>query len=76
MTERVTPAKLRADADREVAAIGSRRVRLLAELEAVEAELRPVVRRAVECEVSQRRISALTGLSTTTIGKWLKEKAG
>ena len=52
--------------------LGQRRIDLLAQLEDVESQLRPVVREAVRVEVSQRRISALTALSTTTIGKWTR----
>lgn len=73
VTDDVTPARLRAQAEERLRPLGQRRIRLLAELEEVERELRPVVRDAVRVEVSQRRISALTALSTTTIGKWSRE---
>jgi Trp operon repressor len=53
--------------------LGQRRIRLLAELEEVESQLRPIVQEAVRVEVSQRKISAMTALSTTTIGKWSRE---
>lgn len=70
VTENVTPAQLRAEAEEKVRPLGQRRIRLLTELEGLEAELRPVVRDAVRAEVSQRKLSAMTGLSTTTIAKW------
>ena len=72
MTDDVTPARLRAQAEGKVRPLGQRRIKLLADLEALEAELLPVVREAVRAEVSQRRLSAMTGLSTTTIAKWSK----
>lgn len=70
MTDDVTPARLRAQAEEKVRPLGQRRIQLLAELEAIEAELRPVVREAVRAEVSQRKLSVMTALSTTTIAKW------
>jgi hypothetical protein len=70
MTDDVTPAQLRAQAEEKVRPLGQRRIRLLTELEAVEAELRPAVRDAVRVEVSQRKLSTMTALSTTTIAKW------
>ncbi|MGW0172062.1 hypothetical protein ACWDWT_43970 [Streptomyces sp. NPDC003343] len=73
MPDDVTPAQLRAQAEDQLRPLGQRRIELLAELEQIESQLRPVVRNAVRVEVSQRRISALTGLSTTTIGKWTRE---
>lgn len=72
MTDDVTPAQIRAQAEAKVRPLGQRRIKLLADLEALEDELRPVVREAVRVEVSQRKLSAMTGLSTTTIGKWAK----
>lgn len=73
MTDDVTPAQLRAKAEERLAPLGQRRIELLADLEAVEAELRPVVLDAVRVEVSFRRINALTALSTTTVGKWVRQ---
>lgn len=70
MPDDVTPAQLRARAEEKLRPLGQRRIRLLAELEEVEQELRPIVQEAVRVEVSQRKISAMTALSTTTIGKW------
>lgn len=73
MTHPNTPAELRAAAEAALKPSGARRIRLLAQLDVVDAELRPLVAGAVRAEVSQRRISALTGLSTTTIRRWLRE---
>ena len=67
MTENVTPAQLRALAEDELRPVAQRRVRILADLEECETELRPLVRKAVRAEVSYRRISALSGLSPATI---------
>lgn len=75
MANDVTPAQLRARAEEKLRPLGERRIQMLADLEALEAELRPVIREAVRLEVSQRRISAMTALSTTTIGKWSREPA-
>lgn len=72
MTDDTTPAQLRAQAEDELRPVAQRRVRLLAELEEVETELRPLVRKAVRHEVSYRKISALSGLSPTTIRAWTR----
>ncbi|MER7483125.1 hypothetical protein ABTX60_36720 [Streptomyces sp. NPDC126510] len=61
--EDVTPAMLRAQAEEALRPVAQRRVRLLEELLACEAELKPLVRRAVEVEISYRRITSLSGLS-------------
>jgi hypothetical protein len=73
MPDDVTPAQLRARAEDQLRPLGQRRIELLGELDAIERQLRPAVREAVRVEVSQRRIKTLTGLSTTTIGKWTRE---
>jgi len=73
VTNDVTPAQLRAQAEEELRPLGQRRIRLLTELEELESQLRPIVRKAVRAEVSQRKISVMTALSTTTIGKWSRE---
>jgi hypothetical protein len=76
MTDDVTPAQLRARAEDELRPVAQRRVRLLAELDECDAELRPLVRRAVVAEVSYRRIASLSGLSPTTIRAWSREADG
>ncbi|NUR91200.1 MAG: hypothetical protein HOY71_44600 [Nonomuraea sp.] len=73
MTDDVTPADLRRQAEAALTPVAQRRVRLLAELEECETELRPLVHRAVRAEVSYRRITALSGLSQTTIAKWVRQ---
>ncbi|MDT0399923.1 MULTISPECIES: hypothetical protein [Streptomyces] len=72
MEHEVTPGEIRAAAEAELTPVGRRRIRLLAQLEECEAELRPLVARALRAEVSYRRISSLTGLSPATIRSWTK----
>jgi hypothetical protein len=69
----LTPRMLRERAEGQLQPVAQRRVQLLAELEEVERQLRPLVQRAVAAEVSYRRISALSGLSPTTIRAWSRE---
>jgi hypothetical protein len=69
-----TPAELRAAAEAELEPLGKRRLRLLAQLAEVDRELRPVVVRAVDVEVSQRRIEEITGLARGTIRSWYLKK--
>jgi hypothetical protein len=52
--------------------LGQKRIKLLAELEAVEAELRPLVAEAVRMEVPYRRINELTAVSPNTARAWSK----
>jgi len=66
----LTPRMLRERAEDALRPVAQRRVELLAELEEVERELRPLVQRAVAAEVSYRRIRELSGLSPTTIRVW------
>jgi hypothetical protein len=70
----VTPAQLRAAAEDELRPVAQRRVKLLADLEEAEKELRPLVGKALRAEVSYRRITALSGLSAATIRAWTKEE--
>lgn len=69
----VTPAQIRATVEDELRPVAQRRVRLLAELQECETELRPLVRKAVRAEVSYRRISALSALSPATIRSWSRD---
>ena len=71
MTQK-TPRELRADAEAALKGLGQRRIKLLAELEAVEAELRPLVAEAVRMEVPYRRINELTAVSPNTARAWSK----
>lgn len=73
MTQK-TPAELRAEAEAALHEPGRRRIRLLAELEAVEAELRPVVVTAVRMEVPYRRINELTAVAPNTARAWSKSE--
>lgn len=72
MTQK-TPAQLRADAEAALKRPGQRRIRLLAQLEEVEAELRPLIRTAREMELPIRRITELTGVAPNTVRAWLRE---
>ncbi|WP_340564516.1 hypothetical protein [Streptomyces sp. GSL17-111] len=65
-----TPAELRAQAEAELKPIGQKRIKLLAQLEALDAELRPVLVEAVRMEVPLRRIYELTGVSPNTSRAW------
>ncbi len=67
-----TPAQLRASAEEKLKPLGQKRVRLLAQLEALDAELRPVLVDAVRMEVPFRRIYELTGVSPNTARAWRK----
>lgn len=68
----VTPAKLRAEAVKALEVPGGRRKSLRAELDRVEADLKPLIVRAVRAEVPQRQIQDLTGLSRNTIIAWAR----
>lgn len=70
----MTPAEMRADAERRLGPLGKKRARLLRELEAVDAELRPEIRRAREVEVPIRRISEIASVAPNTVRAWLKSK--
>jgi hypothetical protein len=63
----VTPASLRAAAEAKLRPLGERRRRLMAELEALDAELLPVLRESVAVEVPIRRIAEITGLAYNTV---------
>ncbi|MFD9173296.1 hypothetical protein ACWIGF_28520 [Streptomyces diastaticus] len=69
MTQK-TPAQLRADAEQRLTPLGQRRLALLADLEQLDAQLRPEIVRARAVEVPIRRISELTTVSPNTIRAW------
>lgn len=71
-----TPAQLRAEAEEALRGPGQKRIRLLAQLEEVEAELRPLVARAVTMEVPYRRINELTAVAPNTARAWHKAAEG
>jgi hypothetical protein len=65
-----TPAQLRAEAEAALKPLGQKRIKLLAQLEAVDAELRPLVAHAVTMEVPYRRITELTAVAPNTARAW------
>jgi hypothetical protein len=65
-------AAIRAEAERALDEPGQRRMIAKDELRRADEALKPVVYRAVQAGVSIRRISAKTGLSTTTVMLWGK----
>jgi hypothetical protein len=71
-----TPAQLRATAEAAIKPLGQKRIRLLAQLEELELELRPLISKAVEMEVPFRRINELTAVSPNTARAWRKAHAG
>ncbi|MEU6012333.1 hypothetical protein [Streptomyces sp. NPDC047453] len=72
MTQK-TPAELRADAEAALRGPGQRRIELLAQLEAVDAELRPLVREARRMEVPIRRVTELTAVAPNTVRAWSRD---
>lgn len=74
MTQK-TPAQLRAEAEAAITPLGQKRIKLLAQLEELDAELRPLVLSARRAEVSLRRINALTGLAANTVRAWEKSNS-
>jgi hypothetical protein len=71
MTQK-TPAQLRADAEAALADPGKRRIRLLAELDEVDDELRPLIQAAREVELPIRRITEITAVAPNTVRSWTK----
>ncbi|MGW5527433.1 hypothetical protein [Streptomyces xanthochromogenes] len=55
---------------RELLGPGEQRLRLVAELERVDAVLRPLVAQAVDVGVPYRRIAELTSISRATVARW------
>lgn len=74
MTQK-TPAQLRADAEEALRGPGQRRIKALAVLEAIDAELRPLIRAAREVELPIRRINELTAVATNTVRAWAREES-
>jgi hypothetical protein len=71
MTQK-TPAQLRAEAEEALKPLGQKRIRLLAQLEQLDSELRPLVAQAVVMEVPYRRINELTAVAPNTARAWHK----
>lgn len=69
-----TPADLRAEAEAAIKPLGQKRIKLLAQLEEVEKELRPLVAEAVRMEVPYRRITDLTAVAPNTARAWARAK--
>jgi DNA invertase Pin-like site-specific DNA recombinase len=65
---------MRAEAVRRLVEPGAQRLRLVAELEAVDTTLRPLVVEAVKAGVPYRRIAELTSISRATVARWGKEQ--
>lgn len=74
MTQK-TPRELRAEAEVALKPLGQKRIKLLAQLEAVDAELRPLVVEAVRMEVPYRRINELTAVAPNTARAWSRTGA-
>lgn len=72
MTQK-TPAQLRADAESTLQGPGQRRIKLLAQLDEIDAELRPLIAAAREVELPIRRIAELTAVAPNTIRAWTRE---
>jgi hypothetical protein len=67
-----TPAQLRADAEATLRGPGQKRIKLLAQLDEIDAELRPLIAAAREVELPIRRITELTAVAPNTIRAWTK----
>ncbi|KAB7643569.1 hypothetical protein [Polymorphobacter fuscus] len=69
MTQK-SPAELRAEAEAAIKPLGQQRIELLARLEEIERDLRPLIKEAVRMEVPYRRITELTGVAPNTARAW------
>ncbi|MFD3656832.1 hypothetical protein [Streptomyces sp. NPDC058620] len=67
-----TPAELRADAVANLEPHGQKRISLLAQLEELDEQLRPLIQSARAAEVPIRRIAELTAVSPNTVRAWTK----
>lgn len=74
MTQK-SPAELRAEAEAALQPLGQKRIKLLAQLEEVDRELRPLIAEAVRMEVPYRRINELSAVSPNTARAWSKAEA-
>lgn len=74
MTQK-TPAELRAEAEAALTPLGQKRIKLLAELEEIDRELRPLIAEAVRMEVPYRRINEISGVAPNTARAWAKSAA-
>ena len=69
MTQK-TPAQMRAEAHEALKPLGQKRIRLLAQLEELDAQLRPLVAQAVAVEVPFRAITETTAVAANTARAW------
>ncbi|MEU2571771.1 MULTISPECIES: hypothetical protein [Streptomyces] len=76
MQQHTTPAQIRAAAEEQIRPLGEKRKRLMAELEELDRELRPLVVHAIRNEVTYRRVQEITGLSPNTSRTWLNREGG
>ena len=68
-----SPEERRAQAVHGLSEPGQQRMRLTADLLALDLRLRPLVIRAAVAGVPYRRIAELTGISHATVARWLKD---
>ncbi|MFG2738450.1 hypothetical protein ACGFX7_26960 [Streptomyces harbinensis] len=68
----MTPAQMRAQAEAALKPLGSKRIKLLAQIEEIDAQLKPLVRSARDVEVPFRRIAEITGVAPNTARAWSK----
>lgn len=75
MTQK-TPAQLRADAEAAIKPLGQKRIKLLAQLEEIDVDLKPLIQSARSVEVPLRRIAELTAVAPNTVRAWTKNDGG
>ncbi len=69
----MTPAEQRAAAEKTLKGPGNRRIKLLAQLEELDGELRPLIAAARQVELPIRRITELTAVAPNTIRAWTRD---
>jgi hypothetical protein len=75
VAEQVTPEQRKAEAVVRLIEPGRRRLNLLAELDRLDVEIRPLVLAAIAAKVPYRRITELTGVSPVTLTRWKQQVA-
>jgi hypothetical protein len=73
MTKRESIADIRADVVEKMTPLGQRRIALLAELGAVEQELKPLVAEALDLRITYREIYETTGVTANTVRDWWRK---
>jgi hypothetical protein len=71
-----TPSQLRAQAEVDLKTLGQKRIKVLAQLEEIDKQLKPKIARAVEMEVPYRRITELTAVASNTARAWARAGGG